>query len=109
MTVGISFCCNNIITKRACFLFFFLFPKPSLCKLINRILINVQQICYFFEMNNNQEVFIRPVIFLNGLKKSFRRFCITSMILPLKFLQQIAIITFDYIIDKKTKIFYVKN
>ena len=45
--------------------------KLSECELNNRILINVQQLCYISEFKNNHEVYTRSIIFANEIKKYF--------------------------------------
>ena len=49
--------------------------KLSECELINRTLINVQQVCFFiFEFKNNKEINICSISFVNELKKNFQCF-----------------------------------
>ena len=44
--------------------------KFSEGELINRILINVQQVCHIFEFKINQEIYTHSFIFANELKEN---------------------------------------
>ena len=78
---------------------------------LNRILINVQKVCYIFEFNIKQEIYTRSFIFANELKKHHWIFKFFMIFFEecLGFLQKYLFIAFDYIIYRKGQFSNGKN
>ena len=81
--------------------------EPSECELINKIFINVQQVCYIFEFKIRQEICNRSFFLSMSLERSctyfshlFRNFFQEER---LRFLQRNRIIAFDNILHRKIK------